>query len=92
MYYIYVKDVPKFNSKLAENLNIFYNDITSAEADRQDVQNYIDTNKITDSDWASLKDPHLSAYMDMRMDIINASQLEPVIIQELNQTITNESK
>jgi hypothetical protein len=83
MYYTYVKDVPKFNQELAKKLYVFYNDITSAEADRGYIQNYLDLNNplITQS----FKGQYFSAYMDMRMDIINASQLEPAIVQGLNQ-------
>jgi hypothetical protein len=86
MYFIYVKDIPKFDSKLANDLDTFYNDITSAEADRSYVQNYLDQNggkSITT--WQTLRGQYFSAYMDMRMHIINASELEPTILEELKQ-------
>jgi 5'(3')-deoxyribonucleotidase len=78
MYYTYVKDVPKFNPALATKLDTFYNDITSAEADRTTIQSN------TAIGWQSLKGQYFSAYMDMRMNIINASELEPSILRELN--------
>jgi hypothetical protein len=87
MYYFYVKDIPKFDPDLSKKLNVFYNDITSSEADRAYIQNYLDLNKVNPIgiQSQSLKGQYFSAYMDMRMDIMNASELEPIIVEELNQ-------
>jgi hypothetical protein len=92
MYYTYVTDIPKFDSKLATKLNIFYNDVTSAEANRQYVQTYLNQNVGNSvTTWQTLKGQYFSAYMDMRMSIINASELEPSILQELDQQIQNQN-
>jgi len=88
MYYVYVKDVPKFNSKLSKNLNMFFNDIISAEADRAYLQNYLDENKIYPIGIQSvltIKGQYFSAYMDMRMKIIDAARLQPIVLEELNR-------
>jgi len=90
MYYSYIRDIPKFDADLAKNIDIFYNDITTAEANRQYLQNYFDV-KSVDSPYRQAEltqNQYFSAYMEMRKNIMNASELEPVLIQELN----NENK
>jgi hypothetical protein len=88
MYYTYVKNVPEFDPDLAKKLDIFYNDITSAESDRVSIQNHLDSINspiLQELQTSALKDQYLSAYMDMRMKIINASELEPGLLQELDK-------
>ena len=90
MYYTYVRDVPKFNPNLAQRLDIFYNDITSAESDRSLIQNHLDlinSNILQGLQTNNVQNQYFSAYMDMRMKIINASELEPELLRELNSQI-----
>ena len=84
MYYNYIKDIPKFNPVLAKSLNFFYNDITSAESKRAYIQNYLDSNNVPPIGTRFIKHQYFSAYMDMRMNIIEASKLEPVLVDALN--------
>ena len=80
MYYVYVKDIPKFNPKLANDLNIFYNEVASAESDREYLQNYIDANKDN-----KIQYQYFNTYMDMRVNIMKASKLAPILLQELSE-------
>lgn len=92
MYYAYVKDIPKFEPTLARNLNTFYNKITTAETDRQYIQNYLDSRNDIPIGSQSIRGQYFSAYMDMRMNVIDAAQMEPEIKQELETQSQNNQK
>lgn len=79
IYYTYVTDVSKFNKNLSQDLYIFYNYITRAESDRQYIQNYLDSHPND-----KLNGPHFDTYMDMRIGIISAAKMAPLILRELN--------
>jgi hypothetical protein len=91
MYYVYTKDIPKFNPKLAQDLDTFYNEVILAESDRDYLQNYIDKNQIrvdaNNSSFITLQ--YFTAYMDMRVNIMKASELASNVTTELNEEINN---
>jgi hypothetical protein len=79
VYYIYMHNIPKFDPELAYNINEFYYEITSAEAGRRYIQEYIATQKETQGGYV-LENTYFVAYMNMRVNIMKASKLSPLII------------
>lgn len=80
MYYVYGPRLGGLSENLSADLYAFYYLIEQAEYNRQYVQNYIDSNP--DS---FLTGQYFNAYMEMRDDIIRASQLSDIIVGELNE-------
>jgi hypothetical protein len=87
MYYTYIQDIPKFNSQLAYDLDTFYYEISSAEADRKYIQEYLATQERSQERYV-LENQYFVAYMNMRVNIMKASKLAPRIIEELNEEIS----
>ena len=89
MFYVYVKDIPKFDPILAQNLDSFYYEVTTAEADRNYLENHLSAQNETHTNGYNEEDQYFNVYMDMRVNIMKASELLPVIINELNEEISN---
>lgn len=87
MYYTYVRDIPKFNPRLAYDLDTFYYEISSAEAERRYIQEYIATQNETQGGYV-LGNQYFVAYMNMRVNIMKASKLSHIVINELNEEIS----
>ena len=77
-YYVYQTHMGKFNADLSQRLYLLYYTVAQAEAERQYVQNFIDSHPNT-----PLTRQYFDAYMQMRADIIDASQMTDVILGEL---------
>lgn len=79
MYYLYYKDLSKFNTTLSHNLYYFYTNLIRAEAEREYIQSYMDSHPNS----STLNGEYFYTYMDMRNKIMVASSLTPTILNEL---------
>jgi hypothetical protein len=81
MYYVYQKDLYNFNASLAQDLYIFYMYLTTAEIERQHMQECFDNSSypfiLTQNDFKS--------YMTMRSCILASRTYSKQILQELKK-------
>lgn len=79
-YYVYQTDISRFNESLAQNLYTYYNLISRAETDRQNLQEYTDSHPNT-----TLDEQHFNTYMDMRIDILLAHNMTSTVLDGLDK-------
>ena len=83
MYYFYVSDVPYFDNNTAEDIFNFYDKLSTAESEREYISQFLNTNPNSNSSGYYFAD-----YMDMRANIMGATDMIPTLLTELN----NETK
>jgi hypothetical protein len=71
------KDINNFESNNAKNVSLFYRLILKAESDRKHLRTEFDIQN--DGNYSILTGDQLYTYMDMRLNIIHAANIEQYV-------------